>query len=933
MATLIDSNTVRVERGDTLSSIARKYGNGLSYTQLANINNIPDPNRIYVGQTIKLTPTTPSTPSSQPSSSTGSVGGTGTSVGIGDAIQRAPEPVVLGFGLQSDDTTSLFAIWSFNMPNFDKFETEWYYYTGNDLNNGSKVWFVGSKSTTEEFVSTYSIPSEALLVKFRVKGVSKTQKVNDMDVPYWTSNWSKEHVYDVSNNPPSAPSSPTVEVEGYTLTAYLDNLNDYTSSSGTSSSDSGWNVFTTKETSIEFQVVKNDSSIYKSSIVHINSTKYASFSCAIEAGDRYKVRCRAHKAGKTSNWSDYSSNVTTIPEAPADITICRANSETSVYLEWTAAKAATSYTIEYTTKKDYFDGSDATSTKSGITSTHFEITGIESGQEYFFRVKAVNDKGESSWSPIKSVLIGKPPAAPTTWSSSTTVTTGEKVTLYWVHNSSDSSSQTYAELEIYCNGNLETHTIKNSTDDDEKDKTSSFEIDTSKFTEGTTISWRVRTSGVTLAYGDWSVQRVINVYAPPTLQLSITDSNGPFQTLTSFPFYLSALAGPNTQAPIGYHVSVVSKSTYETSDGTGDTHIVSAGEEIYSKHFDIGSSLMVEFSADNINLENNVEYTITCTVSMNSGLISESSISFNVAWYESRYIPNAQISIDTNTLAAYIRPYCETSSWTYYKVEQVGNEYVKTEDVLEEIAGIPLENVPTVGVYTTTKEEVFYGKTKNNEDVIFCVVPNYYLVEGVTLSVYRREFDGSLVEVGKNLPNNRNVFVTDPHPALDLARYRIVAVENSTGAVSYSDLTGISVGEKSVVIQWDEKWSNFETNNEDAIEEPAWSGSMLKLPYNIDISDSHDGDVSLVKYAGRKNPVSYYGTQLGVASTWKVDISKSDKETIYAIRRLAIWQGDVYVREPSGTGYWASIKVSYDVNHCEVVVPVSFGITRVEGGL
>ena len=155
----------------------------------------------------------------------------------------------------------------------------------------------------------------------------------------------------------------------------------------------------------------------------------------------------------------------------------------------------------------------------------------------------------------------------------------------------------------------------------------------------------------------------------------------------------------------------------------------------------------------------------------------------------------------------------------------------------------------------------------------------------------------------------------------------------STGAVSFSDLAGYPIGEKSVIIQWDEDWTQFETSNEDEMEQPPWAGSLLKLPYNIDVSDKHDTDVSLVKYAGRKRPVSYYGTQLGETSSWKVEIPKSDKETLYAIRRLSIWTGDVYVREPSGTGYWANMKVSYDINHCELTIPVSFDITRVEGGL
>ena len=201
------------------------------------------------------------------------------------------------------------------------------------------------------------------------------------------------------------------------------------------------------------------------------------------------------------------------------------------------------------------------------------------------------------------------------------------------------------------------------------------------------------------------------------------------------------------------------------------------------------------------------------------------------------------------------------------------------------------------------------------------------------LSVYRREFDGKFTELATGLDGAKHTTVTDPHPALDYARYRIVAITKDTGAVSYADLPGYPIQGKSVIIQWDEAWTNFETDETAALEQPAWSGSLLKLPYNIDVSESNTSDVEHIEYIGREHPVSYYGTQLGETSTWNVTIDKNDKETIYALRRLAKWMGDVYVREPSGIGYWASISVSFSQKHCEVTIPVTLEITRVEGGV
>lgn len=810
-----------VVKGDTLSELAVKFKTTVS--NLVNLNGIKDPDFIVVGQKLRLSGSAASTPTNTTS-----------------------RPTITVFGLQSNTDRTVYATWTWSKANTDHYQVYWYYDTGDG------VWFVGSNSNVDDNQSTYTAPSNAKRVKFKVKPISKTRTVNDKETSYWTAGWSTERTYDFSNNPPTAPSTPSVTVDKYTLTAELNNLN-------------------VNATHIQFQIVKNDTSIFKTGSAKI-VTDHASFSCTVVAGNDYKVRCRSQKGNVYSDWSEYSENKSTIPSTPSGIKTIKASSETSVYLEWNAVNTATSYDIEYTTKKEYFDGSDSTTTTSSIEYTHYEKTGLETGQEYFFRVRAVNDVGHSAWSAIKSIVIGKDPVAPTTWSSSTTVITGEPLTLYWVHNAEDGSSQTYAELELIINGVGNTYTIENKAEEDEKDKTSYHSIDTSNYIEGTTIQWRVRTAGITKAYGDWSIQRTVDIYAPPTLELSLINSAGEdIETLTSFPCYVSGLAGPNTQLPIGYHVSVVSNNIYETVDNVGNRKTVNQGESIYSKYFDTSKPLMVELSPSNIDLENNMNYTLICTVSMNSGLTAESSIDFTVAWTDIEYEPNAEIGIDTETFTASIRPYCE-------------DEY-----------GVP--------------------------------------IPGVTLSVYRREFDGEFTELATGLVNTSNTYITDPHPALDYARYRVVATTVDTGAVSYYDVPGYPVGGKAVILQWDEDWSSFNTLNEDELEQPSWSGSMLKLPYNVDVSDNHKNDVALIEYIGRTHPVSYYGTQLGETATWNMEIVKDDEETLYALRRLAKWMGDVYVREPSGSGYWANVLVSFSQKHCELTIPVTLDIARVTGGV
>lgn len=884
-----------VKKGDLPSAICKKYG--ISLSQLVKLNNLRKNSRgnylIYVGQKLIIsgkTTTSHSTPGKKPSS------------------KKSNCPKIVHFGLQSDTDNTVFATWDWSRSNTDKYKVVWNYHTGDG------VWFIGEEKEITGKQSTYNAPSNAEKVRFKVKAISKKHKVHKKEVSYWTADYTAWKTYDFDNSPPKMPPVPTVKIEKYKLTASLTNLDDLNA------------------TEIEFQVVKDNSKTYKNGVVKIKKWA-ASFSCTIEAGHSYTVRARSKRNKSYSGYSDYSDGAKTIPSTPASITSIKALSETSVQIEWKTVTNATKCEVEYTTKKMYFDSSSEVKTLTVTSKNHAEVTGLESGQEYFFRVRAINDQGESGWSEIVSITIGKAPAAPTTWSSTTTAIVGEKVILYWVHNSEDGSSQTTAELELIIGDNKETHTITNTTEESEKDKTSQYVLSTFTYTEGTTIKWKVRTAGITGVYGDWSTQRVIDIYAPPTLSLNITDKAGTSLTaLESFPFYINGVTGPATQTPIGYHVTITSTETYSTVDELGNVKMISAGDDVYSQFYDISENLALEISAHSVDLENGVTYKVTVVASMNSGLTVEESVEFEVAWTDEQYAPNAELAIDEETLCAYIHPYCDYYPMVYYKVElsTTTGTYVRTSEIITET----IEGTSVDDAYTENGDVVYYGTLSSGTGVYFCEVESEVseLVDGITLSVYRREFDGSFVEIGTGILNASNTFVTDPHPALDLARYRIVAISDATGAVSYTDIPGVIVGETAVVIQWNEAWTEFDTTNEDEMEQPAWAGSMLKLPYNIDVSDSNESDVTLVEYIGRKRPVSYYGTQLGSTSSWKVDVAKKDKDTLYALRRLAVWMGDVYVREPSGSGYWAYIKVSFSQEHCNLVIPVTLDITRVDGG-
>ena len=785
----------------------------------------------------------------------------------------------INFAFEAGTNNVVVATWSFKVdydtsvsprtPTTENYRVRWWYKT----RNGDLSYLLGTETTVDVFIrqSKYTIPDNAIGIKFQILPVSKTHTVNKKEVYYYTAEQT-EVTWAIPGaivHTPATPSAPSVAVNGYTLTASIE----------TYDANSKW---------IEFAVIKNNSTRVASGFVQVR-TNYASYSCAIDPGNNYKVHCRAYyytgsgpisSAVATisdqlsvSDWSEYSSTATSVPGAPEILRIKTLNM-TTAQVHWSTVRSATSYEVEYTTSAGYFDSAPSEVQSVTVTGvTHAEITGLESGRRWVFRVRAVNETGNSGWSNVAERILGHHPSAPTTWAESTTVIIPNYARLYWAHNSVDGSDQTAAQMEITINGTTTTENFTTAT---------SHGINTSQYAEGATIKWRVRTKGAINEWSPWSALRSITLYAQPGIQFTIPS------TVTSFPITIEAEATPGSQKLISYDISIVSNTTYTDIDTTGRTIRVARGQEIFHKfytHNDQYNFINQMLTAFDVNLKNDQSYTMTIKASMSSGLTAEASQVFLVTYAETDLIISAEIAIDTDDFIAYIRPYAE-------------------RDIEEE----PDENE---NEYTPTP--------------LMSEMAREYL-----LSVYRRDYDGGFTLIAENLPNDATT-VTDMHPALDFARYRVVATNQVNGDMDFSDIPAIPINATCIVLQWDDEWYPFDSSESAPFEEPVVSGSRLILPANVDIQDRYNHDVSLVNYIGRSHPVSYYGTQKGTSSSWSCDIDIRDRERLFQLRRLAAYPGDVYVREPSGAGYLAHVTVSFSKKHKDTVIPVTLGITRVDG--
>ena len=757
--------------------------------------------------------------------------------------------------LQAQTTRTLYATWAAtNFKNQSGYKVVWEYSTGQG------VWFSGSETTVTGTNATYSAPSNAVVGGVRV-GVAPNpgNKAKWVGTKLWTvyrGNYGEEETT------PAAPSQVDLSIDNTTITVTILNYSDEKSND-----------------ILSIQIIEDDGSIAFQSDSVKNEFGRAELVCpdlAKLGGHRYKARALAFgRNGEQSEWSSYTQNVYSAPNAPTISTI-RALEDDILDISWSAMEGAESYTLQYTFVTvdgvPVFDtGSSDVQEVSGITATHYPASSLTPGETWYFRLKAVGNGGEESeWSEISSSPVGVKPEVPTVWCYTTNGKIGEDIIFNWTHNSADGSDQTGARLGIKINDGEEQ--IINLTTEN------FYAYDTSSLSDSDKINWRVSTKGIEgidEEWSDYSEYREIFVYLPAVISLTVgePDAEELYPVVEQFPIDISWVVQPVTQSPISFSVSIVANEQYDSVQGDGHEVHVNRNAEIYSTYILAnGSEETLTLQPGDLYLVGGITYTITVTAAMSNGLITETSAVFLAKWDAPEWTPDADIYVDPGSLVGFIRPFCAD---------------------------------------------------ENDEE--------YH--SGFNLGVYRVDFDGNLTEIKTGISASENVTITDMHPSLDYARYRIVAIDLATGASFYTDPEPIPVNARCAVIQWDGETKSFMADPDDyefLVDD--WSGTILKLPYNVDVSDDISPDVSLIEYAGRNHPVSYYGTQQGSTSRWSVEVPKSDIDTISKIRQLAIYPGDVYVREETGTGYWANVKVSYSVSHNKPTIPVTFTITRVEGG-
>ncbi len=190
-----------------------------------------------------------------------------------------------------------------------------------------------------------------------------------------------------------------------------------------STNESGYEIWRAAEASSQWELI---------STVESNTTKYTDSALSPNKQYSYKVRAYISRTGIYSSYSNLSTAITTVPNAPTGLNYTRMSS-TSLKLTW-----SDNSTNENGFKVEKKDGSDGTWLEIASlfqNTTSFSVASLDPGARYFFRIKAYNTVYNSySYSNELEITLSIP-NAPSGFSAE--ALSFSQIQLTWSDNSSN----------------------------------------------------------------------------------------------------------------------------------------------------------------------------------------------------------------------------------------------------------------------------------------------------------------------------------------------------------------------------------------------------------------------------------------------------------------------------------------------------------------
>lgn len=455
----------------------------------------------------------------------------------------------------------------------------------------------------------------------------------------------------------------------------------------------------------------------------------------------YAIYVRNISADGQSMTSPYYIYSTSMPNRPTDVTIEPTTTKGKVYVEWTNNWAdATGAVIAWTDDRDNWMSNEEPETfEISERVTNWFITGLETGKTWYFRVRAVKKSGDqetlSPWSEDTAIDLTSAPAIPVLYLSDTVITVDGMTTAYWSYVSTDGTDQISAavvEGTIDSQGAFIPGDVVGSTTSDQH--IDIYAADAGWET-GDVVYLALQTGSGSGGLSDYSTPVQLAIAERPTVgtltlpfdmgrtlkEYFISDGSGQVEvthninslsrvlvdgvqvqaTASGSTVTLTAEEGAEIEVRYSTNEWVLRAlpATFSTSQQhleatiiieraedytmkrpNGKTTVGHAGETVYVGTMENGTVTITRESLIG-RLDDGAKYRVIITVTDEYGQSASSEWLFTVAWFHQAWIPEVNVTLDTDEYYATITPVSTSSYLTgdtadIYRLSEDGEELI-----------------------------------------------------------------------------------------------------------------------------------------------------------------------------------------------------------------------------------------------------------------
>lgn len=352
-----------------------------------------------------------------------------------------------------------------------------------------------------------------------------------------------------------------------------------------------------------------------------------------------------------------------VPVAPTGVSVSTTNTLGTVQVRWNWTWAdADGAEISWADHEDAWESTSEPSTYqiSQMRASKWNISGLETGQKWYIRVRLTSGNGDAitygQYSEMQMIDLSSAPTTPVMRLSSAVISPNGMTTATWAYLSTDGTSQAYAEIcEATYVSNVLTYGTKIAS------TTSAQHIDI----YASSVGWqagevhylclRVQASSGLMS-DSWSSPVPVIIAEPLTCTLTsssltsttITEQDENGNNVTRTATVLAAMPITATAAGAGaadeVTVSIERATDYFLERPNEDQFIGYKGETIAIVSRNGNGSVTIERDDLIGMLDDGATYILTATINDELGQAASASIEFEVRWSHQALIPTATIT-------------------------------------------------------------------------------------------------------------------------------------------------------------------------------------------------------------------------------------------------------------------------------------------------